>query len=51
MSYNIEKLDINDYPKCNAIWDMQADPLTENSAKKLRAETVKFMSAKKTEIL
>ena len=35
MSYNIEKLDINDYPKCNAIWDMQADLLTEKFRKEI----------------
>lgn len=37
MSYNIEKLDINDYPKCNAIWDMQADPLTEKFRKEIES--------------
>ena len=37
MSYNIEKLDINNYPKCNAIWDMQADPLTEKFRKEIES--------------
>ncbi len=29
MSYTIKKLDINDYYKCNNIWDMSKFPFTE----------------------
>lgn len=47
----ISKLDISDYNKCNAIWDMKACPYTEKFRKEIELVTELFLCIKKIKSL